>query len=62
MSFSQVGTCLPCPPFSVLSAPFFILSSCSACGGCWWLVVVGGCMRGIGVLEGVGWYCDPWRA
>ena len=36
VSFDQGGTCVACPPFYVFSAPFFILSSRSACGGWWW--------------------------
>ena len=58
MSFAQGGAGVPCPPFSVVSAPFYPI--CPLC--LWWLVVVGGCMRGIGVSAGVGCYCDPWRA
>ena len=28
----------------------------------WWLAVVGGCIRGIGVLGGAGWLCETWHA
>ena len=58
VSFSHGGTGVPCPPFSVFSATFYPI--CPLC--LWWLVVVGGCMRGIGVSAGVGWHCDPWHA
>ena len=58
MSFAPRGAGLPCPPLSVFSAPFY--SVCPLC--LWWLVVVGGCMHGIGVSAGAGCYCDTWRA
>ena len=55
VSFDQVGTGVTCPPISVFSAPFYPVWTL-----CLWWLVVGGCMCGIGVSEGVGCYCDPW--
>ena len=48
----------PVPPY--LSSRSHRCAVSSLC--LWWLVVVGGCMHGIGELGGVGWFCEPWSA
>ena len=48
----------PVPPSLSSRLPCFVVSPLCL----WWLVVVGGCMRGIEVPGGVGWLCEPRRA
>ena len=48
----------PVPLFLTSRCPCFVVSPLCL----WWLVVVGGCMRGIGVLGRVGLLCETWRA
>ena len=43
MYFSLGGTVVPCPHFSIFSAPFCIPSARSACGSWWWWAGV--CVR-----------------
>ena len=55
---SRGGMCTLSPPS--LSSRCHFYPVCPLC--LWWLVVVGRCLRGIGVLAGVDWYCDTWLA
>ena len=58
-SFSQGGGRCTLSPLLCLqdTLVFFVFSLCL-----WWLVVVGGCMRGIEVSGGVGCLCETWSA
>ena len=58
MYFLKGGKVYPVPPYLFSWRHFNPV--CPIC--LWWLVVVGGCMCGFGVLEGVGCYFDPWLA
>ena len=56
--FLKGGQVYPIPPSLYSQRPCFVVSPLFL----WWLVVVGGCMRGIEVSGGVGWLWGPWRA
>ena len=49
--FLKEGQVNPVPSSLYSRSPSFVVSPLCL----WWLVVVGRCMRGIGVSEGVGW-------
>ena len=56
--FLKGGQVYPVPPFLYPRRPCFVVSPICL----WWLLVVGGCMRGIEVLGGVDWLWEPWHA